>query len=882
MPEITPEYLFYFQDYDSADKKITKLKYDPDGWKEYGVNFGRETGISNVVKSYTGSWRFVKDDAAYIKGKLFAYGVNRRIRLIIKHLKDIFTETYETEYTGYLDLTQISIESSWVSVPVSEGGFFKALENRWSEDYRMQLDSICNVNGASFAETTTMLNEGEIAGQPCTANSCIGYILLGGRIQESEGVSGDFFKDTGPRFLNATFNAWTGVDTFLDGVTEDDAFFVVRSGVIQGMSVEFDAKMSLTITNLYTYAQRHRTRYELYLVSTDYANVQNGASLVFQRSVNADFIQMQYVQETKTLANGLATSTIQLAFAGEKTINDYDCSGGKAFFLLARLYYGDPDAAEIWGNGVGYSWDNRYPATVGTNSTVSLKYQRYRVVCSFESQININKRVSAIPATRVFRQLMEHIGEGYDVDVELAAFDDTAKDDLLVSGSGLRGVSEYLGHCYPHGHLETSLEKFLQYCMVVYNYRMGVDYDRTHDRYTVRLLHHDDFYHESRIKKLESIGNVVFTIDRERLYTSIKCGYETRDDAINGLSEYNCVFRWLTPNTQIEGRELDLVCPYSASTRTIETYIYENYSNEKDSDEKDNEIFIIGASFKERTHSDIPDFANLPLIDIMGQRWDDTLVFNNNPATNGGHTWTSYVWYKNNFDEIYSEGYTNISGLNLSAGDIYYVVLTDSNGDVFLTMFPFDADYEIPFPEEQPITDMDCFEIRRKLMVTEGVAYPEYAWNIDFTPKRILMAHRRELNGCFAFNVGGRLTLNTCERNDALVSTKEAVLLSGIQHGLHTFTPVVGTFGDNDLVSENADVVIDDDRCFFPMLIQVETPMGKGMIGAIEGNRTGCFEFEYDGKTYKGFIAEGSDSVAVNPMNEKAGSLKLLMGKDGV
>ena len=50
----------------------------------------------------------------------------------------------------------------------------------------------------------------------------------------------------------------------------------------------------------------------------------------------------------------------------------------------------------------------------------------------------------------------------------------------------------------------------------------------------------------------------------------------------------------------------------------------------------------------------------------------------------------------------------------------------------------------------------------------------------------------------------------------------------------------------------------------------------ESLISAIEARRTGYFEFEYDGVTLRGFIAQNSGAVTVNPMNEKANEFTLL------
>ena len=198
MGSIVPKYLFYFQDIDSDNHSLTRLKYDVDGWKSYGVTFGRETGISNVVKSYTQGWVFIKEDARYLKEKLLNYGPNRRIRLIVKRLVDALAGTYEVEYTGYVDLTQMSWDADTATAPVSEGGFFKALENSWDREYTIPNEAVCDFTGSVLdvdCETTT--TDECSAGVP--VSSTIGYFVVGGSLQNTDNGQDNIFQNVQPR-----------------------------------------------------------------------------------------------------------------------------------------------------------------------------------------------------------------------------------------------------------------------------------------------------------------------------------------------------------------------------------------------------------------------------------------------------------------------------------------------------------------------------------------------------------------------------------------------------------------------------------------------------------------------------------------------------------
>ena len=66
-------------------------------------------------------------------------------------------------------------------------------------------------------------------------------------------------------------------------------------------------------------------------------------------------------------------------------------------------------------------------------------------------------------------------------------------------------------------------------------------------------------------------------------------------------------------------------------------------------------------------------------VPFMMQRWDDVVVINNNPATNGGHTFVSYQWYKNGelIEGAIYPNYQEKGGLN----GYYSIEVTSLNED---------------------------------------------------------------------------------------------------------------------------------------------------------------------------------------------------------
>jgi len=77
----------------------------------------------------------------------------------------------------------------------------------------------------------------------------------------------------------------------------------------------------------------------------------------------------------------------------------------------------------------------------------------------------------------------------------------------------------------------------------------------------------------------------------------------------------------------------------------------------------------------------------MPWEGVLLQKYDNLVFVNNNPATNGGYTFSKYEWYKNGQKvaekQVFSEGPTSSDQLDPAAE--YYAVLYTTKGKVFVT-----------------------------------------------------------------------------------------------------------------------------------------------------------------------------------------------------
>jgi hypothetical protein len=899
------KYRFTFIDIDSNTSY--SLKYGCKGWAEYGVRYGRETRISNVVKSYTDDWGFVKEDAEWLVNRLFSHGPNRRIKLVVEQCVDYLAGTYRKEYVGYVDLTQMEIGMDEVTVPVCSGGFFKALENKWGEVFDINAENLCTINGCVITETAKFQSsDGESGSYPTIFSNF--YFILGSKITNTDEISDNFFIDTDltqvlPGKANADNNNLMVYKA--TPLHEGVCFFKPRCREVRKMNLKGEVFVNVSMPKGLSVAgssaRKNHNHGELYLVY-NVNPTYSGDLFLFESNPNLRWIK---IAETEYMTNISATysdasTTFYLPFAFDKELHDIDTmQDNGAGFMLVLKFWGD-----------SYKANGTYLGDVKSSSsaTYEISFARFDLEVSFEAQVNTDKKVSVVTAENVFKRLVSSINAGrYNVDVDTSAFLSVAENDLLSSGNMLKKAeyhtrgwfenefegdfligSQFIqmrwgdtwvivnnpsnnggyrfnrfvwymngqwinpsvtmagvgmqyapagysnGNYYPAGQyiqfdsffygdylftcevwgidsdgndvhfmispsevpadmvfgqlhtvdgylakgvLSTSLEKFLEYCYSIYNYRLGVDYDMENDRYKVYLAHHDNMFSTNAIENLgDKINDFSMRLWREKLYTRIKIGHEIDEDTVNKEREFNCMFEFGTPNTEIEENTLEIICPYIAYSRGVEEYLIEHYLSDKDGDS--GKVFLIHGK---------------------GNGLDE---FNN------------------------SEKYI----------------------------------------------------LNRNVIVIGGSLFPSYEWNVRYSPKRMLMAHKKELNGYFAFESGKVIAFKSADYNGDLRSSPPISILVPVGN-----TSLIGYGISNQLnqgvIIEKEDMTITEERNFLPLIVTVSGMGKEGLIRKIENNRLGFLVFEYGDRTYKGYLAYDTDAVSINPMNEQQCEFKILLSE---
>jgi len=132
------------------------------------------------------------------------------------------------------------------------------------------------------------------------------------------------------------------------------------------------------------------------------------------------------------------------------------------------------------------------------------------------------------------------------------------------------------------------------------------------------------------------------------------------------------------------------------------------------------------------------------------------------------------------------------------------------------------------------------------------------AINTGITPRHILRRHKNELLSYLIYTPV--LKFMSSERNANFNST------------------TIGYFTGSQFQSlkEDDDLTLTGTPFIKPFLLDVTIPAVSKMIKAIDSNPLGFFQFRMGSKVYKGYLADGTDSASINPMNETSSTLKLI------
>lgn len=122
----------------SHNSTSTVLQYSPAGWDEIKLNWQRSSSYYGLMRSFALSLKFVRDGADLLRSIYFTSGMEALIYLTIEKLnRESFS--YESFYSGEIDLSTFHDDGDFVEVNLVEGGLQKMLKANEKTDYEISL-----------------------------------------------------------------------------------------------------------------------------------------------------------------------------------------------------------------------------------------------------------------------------------------------------------------------------------------------------------------------------------------------------------------------------------------------------------------------------------------------------------------------------------------------------------------------------------------------------------------------------------------------------------------------------------------------------------------------------------------------------------------------
>lgn len=373
-------------------------------------------------------------------------------------------------------------------------------------------------------------------------------------------------------------------------------------------------------------------------------------------------------------------------------------------------------------------------------------------------------------------------------------------DYCVTSGDALRGITG--------SKIKTSLSDFFKSFFSRFNICLTVHNDQ------LVMEPMGDFFTTDIICDLGVIDDVTVNPAEDLMYNTIKAGYEKKDytDA-NGRYETNQGQQWTMPVVKTI-RELDMTSPYRADPFGIELMRI-NYDKKTTTDtSSDNDTFIINIDQTSQTFTVNAKFIAAGNI---------ISVPNSLPVKVGQRIRVSGSSFNNN-------DYVISAVTNLIFGKLIVVDLPLSDEGFLPVTIEFLSQgvYNLYRPPYSSVT---------------GIPHPDYAFNLELTPKKGLLANDSYLHSILDLLDTEKIKFQSADKNAELSTT-----LTGVT------------------VTENEDIQIGGLAApyFRPYYINFRTKVPINLVELLKANPWGRIQFSYQGNVFYGYLMDGGIKPATN------------------
>jgi hypothetical protein len=196
------------------------LSISPDGWQDKTIKYSRNVKAGTLWRSYTNPMKYVKQAAHIVRDRLYRFGTEDKIYLVIHRLDKSFSGgwVYRFFYKGELDLTQIEDSDTNISVNIMEGDLVKLLKANENTQYEIDINVpeavVVKLDGVYLHEKHNWIVQTDSRG---------GDVLVGMIFTTKEGEASGV----------ATFTVYSKIEP--GDLTTSSDYFLTTTQIIDGM-----------------------------------------------------------------------------------------------------------------------------------------------------------------------------------------------------------------------------------------------------------------------------------------------------------------------------------------------------------------------------------------------------------------------------------------------------------------------------------------------------------------------------------------------------------------------------------------------------------------------------------------------------------------------
>lgn len=422
--------------------------------------------------------------------------------------------------------------------------------------------------------------------------------------------------------------------------------------------------------------------------------------------------------------------------------------------------------------------------------------------------------IKALKPLRLFQKIVEKMTEGrYTAS---SAYLESMTDILITSGSAIRN-HEGENPTVTGSKIKTSLDEFFQ-AFRIKGIGLGIENDKI-------IIEKTSYFFKSGISmELGEVSELEIMVAEDLVFNTIKAGYPNQTyDEVNGKDEFNVTQNYTTPHTRIV-KELDLVSPYRADAYGIELTRLNLDGKDTTDNSADNDTFLLNVK---QGGTYIYYSGNLS----YNANGAGTITIPEVAGFMNGHQITIAGSINNGTYTVINTSYLVVGSTILTVSE---PLDTGEENAVITAESP--TLYMLNRPDYSSIT---------------GLLHPEKMFNIELSPKRILLNNSDYIHSVLDYQDANFIKFQSGEKNSELSTT-----LSGLT------------------ITEKADIQIAQlpAKLFRPYYFTFKVPTDFNFLKTVAASPYSKIGFTYNGEKYYGYLFDGG----VQPATRDVQQIKLL------